>query len=191
MAWICPLEKATVTTIAGLAAAGSLSLRWHRAGSRQASIAVTVTRTRVLSLVASSRALGCHAGLLLERLRLLRRRLLLVQVLCGSKLQGLGSLVSRILLVCGGFMRELRSSLWVLRTWIARGGQPTVCRLLKQELLVKLRSLRRDVEARLVVVKLKLLVLRDEDLAGARLQNLLLLLVRLWVRGGLIYKFVV
>lgn len=88
-------------------------------------------------------------------------------------------------------MRELRSSLWVLRTWIAGGGQPTVCRLLKQELLVKLRSLRRDVEARLVVVKLKLLVLRDEDLAGAWLQNLLLLLVRLWVRGRLIHKFVV
>lgn len=76
-------------------------------------------------------------------------------------------------------MRELRRSLWVLRTWIADRGGSTVYRLLKQNLLVKLLllllcRLRRNVKASVVIVKLQLLVLRDEDLAGALLQNLLL-----------------
>lgn len=57
--------------------------------------------------------------------------------------------------------------------------------------MLLLRSLRRKIEVRLVIVRLQLLVLRDEGLAGALLQNLLLLLVRLGVRGRLVYKLVV
>lgn len=90
-------------------------------------------------------------------------------------------------------MRELRSSLGVLWTTVA-GGDPTVGSLLKQNLLLKLlllAGLRRNVKAGVVVVKLELLILGDEDLAGALLEDLLMLLLRGGVRRRLVYNFVV
>lgn len=137
-------------------------------------------------LVASTRALWCHAGLLL-----------LIHVLRRSKLESLGCLVSRVLVVGKRFIRELRGSLGVLRTRIGARRVSTVCRLLEQNLLLKLLllgSLRRNIEAGLVVVvKLQLLVLGDKYLAWALLllRENLLLLVRRWVRGRLVCNLVV